>query len=546
MIEELVVWPIPSPSNHDVIRNPKWRNPIPYTSRSPLNSKDMNFISDMMMKELTWIDHILVEASGYSYTNCTSPRCLAWAPGGAAHAVPGQRTMIGSLIRDIEGKFLHPVGLQFVINMTSVNPQHWTINAIWWQGTIFRSFREMAEAYNNGQLEIVQVPEPDNAHTEHMSSSLNFRGIPRPEVPKRPRQSCSPDGARFTADGRHVEWLGWSFDFNLRSSTGFQIHDLQFLGERIVYELSMQELAVFYSGGDPHASHTVFFDSDALLGYSNTELFPGVDCPYDAKFFDAVHYHAGKPMTFKNVVCIFELDRGIPLRRHYASDYQGSYKYFQGMPDTVLVVRTIPTVDNYDYIVDIMLHQAGQVEVKTSLTGYVVSTFYHDSQQRGYGHRVGERAIANLHHHLAHFKVDLDVGGIENRFETLDIELESIPDSLNPGKFLLNRKVKRRLRRTETEAAYQYNFDTPTYLVFINNKTTNIFGEARGYRILSTGTSKLLLPPEYRGGRSWAWAQYQVGNNVQHQPVTPRTGGSRPIYISSREPVRHPDLYFNF
>lgn len=468
-----------------------------------------------MTQEIAVVDHILQEATGYSFSNC-SQRCLDWAPGGAPHASPGGHKMLGYLVRRVEGKFLHPVGLQFVLNMEQLDTDQWTVSFVSWQGQEFPSFQAMKRAHDQGVLAIKKLPIPDNVDTEKLVSSLNFRGQPRPERSQRGRKTYIPDGDRFAVTGRQVEWLGWSFNFNVRSSTGIQLHDVRFLKERIAYELSLQELIVQYSGGDAHSSHTLFFDSDAMLGYSGTELFPGVDCPSDAQFFDTVHFHKGKPLVFRKTVCIFEWDRGIPLRRHYASNYDGGYVYYQGMPDIALVVRTIPTIDNYDYVVDVMFHQDGKIEVKTSLTGYLVSTLYQGPQLDKYGYVVNDKAVANLHVHLANFKVDLDVAGTDNRLVTLDLKTEQIQDSLNPGKTIINRWFEKTLKETEKEAAYHYNFETPKYLVFTNEHSKNKYGNPRGYRLHISDAGKLVIPPEYRSARSFSWAQYQVSLDLSN------------------------------
>ena len=62
------------------------------------------------------------------------------------------------------------------------------------------------------------------------------------------------------------------------------------------------------------------------------------------------------------------------------------------------------------------------------------------------------------------------------------------------------------------DAAYSYNFDTPKYLIMYSESSRNAYGYPRGYRIHSESMTKLLLPKEYRGYRSRAWAEYQVRN----------------------------------
>ena len=51
--------------------------------------------------------------------------------------------------------------------------------------------------------------------------------------------------------------------------------------------------------------------------------------------------------------------------------------------------------------------------------------------------------MATLHNHFGNFKVDLDVAGTSNRFHTLDVSLEEIPDPIYPGETLQNRMFER-------------------------------------------------------------------------------------------------------
>ena len=189
----------------------------------------------------------------------------------------------------------------------------------------------------------------------------------------------------------------------------------------------LQEVGVLYSGGSPTPSHTSYYDSLALLGTRVSELFTGVDCPHNADYFDFVHFFQDKPYIFKNSACVFELNRGVPLRRHYQSNHEGGYFFTQGMPDNVLVFRQIVSVGNYDYVVDFMFHQAGQIEGKVSLTGYLLSTFYAGPGMNKYGNVVNEpTTLGSIHHHIINIKADLDIKGQSNRFKTMDIKLEEV------------------------------------------------------------------------------------------------------------------------
>ena len=121
------------------------------------------------------------------------------------------------------------------------------------------------------------------------------------------------------------------------------------------------------------------------LGMQSYELIPGIDCPASAEYFTFAHFLDGLPVLYENSACVFELNRGIPLRRHYESDHQGGYAWYHGMPDNVLVIRSVVTAWNYDYILDYIFHQQGGIEVVASLSGYILSNWFVGPEDNPYG-----------------------------------------------------------------------------------------------------------------------------------------------------------------
>ena len=69
--------------------------------------------------------------------------------------------------------------------------------------------------------------------------------------------------------------------------------------------------------------------------------------------------------------------------------------------------------------------QAGAIEARAISTGYILSTFYRP-EEAPYGFRLDENINGNIHHHMFHFKADLDIGGTSNRYETLDMSEETV------------------------------------------------------------------------------------------------------------------------
>ena len=242
------------------------------------------------------------------------------------------------------------------------------VNFVWFRGETYKNFEEMAEKYSKppgtGEPPVFE-------NNKDLYSSLHHRGDPVPERNQRGPRSFMPDGRRYTVTGHHVEWQGWSFDFNMRSIIGMQVHDLRFKGERIAYELSLSELGIIYSGASPITVRSAYLDTPWFIGRQAFQLFPGLDCPDHGTFFDFAHFMYFSPMVFPNSVCLFEHTKSVPLRRH-SEDQFGRVKYAQGMPGNVLILRSVVSVENYDYIMDYILYQNGAVEITTSLSGYIL------------------------------------------------------------------------------------------------------------------------------------------------------------------------------
>lgn len=155
----------------------------------------------------------------------------------------------------------------------------------------------------------------------------------------------------------------------------------------------MQELLTLHSGWSPAAAHAADLNTVHLLGSRAYELYPAVDCPADAYYFDAVHYVAGQPVNYRRSACVFEQPRATPLRRRRRRDpYRrssgdhGRSQRVDGLTDNVLIVRTVIVVDYYDYIIDLVLHQNAVVEAVCSISGSLNTHYYYapDAQRSGY------------------------------------------------------------------------------------------------------------------------------------------------------------------
>jgi hypothetical protein len=101
-----------------------------------------------------------------------------------------------------------------------------------------------------------------------------------------------------------------------------------------------------YSGDDPHQASTVWLDRAFGMGGMVREVILGYDCPADAILLNATVHDQGSS-TRRNAICVFERESGRPLSRHTGQgrNEMGAVKGYE------LVVRSVSTVGNYDYLV---------------------------------------------------------------------------------------------------------------------------------------------------------------------------------------------------
>lgn len=528
-VEEYIVGPTQQPNS---LKKRQFQGTIPFDSR-PVSKPELDFIEVLVGIVTQKLHRVLYESfDGYTYHNCSS-RCLTWSHD-VRQLQRGHRQVYIWFLRDEPGSYINPTGLELVINTSGNDASIWGLQKIFYYNQTFDSVRSFYQAYDNGKIYKISLKAP-NTKTETLYSSYERRGAAQPHKPLRPPEVFEPDGKRYTVSGQHIEYMGWSFDFRVRSSSGLQLFDIRFKNERIIYELSLQEAEAYYSGFDMTQMATNFLDSLWGLGFSNYELVSGVDCPNTATFFNNVHFcDTDKPQEIRKAVCLFEMNTAIPLRRHFDNDHAGGYRFYGGMPGSVLILRTITTAYNYDYVFDYVFHPNGVIEVRVSTTGYVQATHW-TSAEKPYGYQIYKGVAGTLHDHIMNYKVDFDVVERKNSYETIDIEIENITNPWYPGRYHVQKVLKRSIKNTEKASLFTYNFDRPKYLNFLSERSRNSNGVNRGYRIQIRDMAKQLYPDSWAPARGAAWSRYQMA--VTRYNNTEERSSSMYNQINPFEPV---------
>lgn len=488
-IEEYRVGPLPNP----VYKSDRVTVPFRYR---PLTEPELSAAVTFLNREVTTkAAKIIKESYDATMSEDCKEKCVDFqmmsTMGSSVSGQPHTRKMWFWNARVAEFFSLHPLDLLILVDLTSKDVDDYKIDKVFYGGDMFHSLDELVTAYEEGSLTKTRLEFPNI--DKNLYSTLNRKGTLFPSEPLSPPITYEPSGKRYSINGRHIKYLGWDFDVRMSTISGPQLFDIKFFDERIVYELSLQEVAVFYSANSPAIRFADYVDSIALIGTRARSLVSGADCPDHSTFLSTLHVteNNDEPLKVDRAFCVFEHNTGLPLRRHL-SGQGGKGKFYEGLMDTVLIVRTISTVVNYDYVFDFIFHQNGAIEVKVSSTGYILTSLRFPPED-DYGFQIRERITGNLHHHLFHFKVDIDIHGTANRFEAIDIVPEASDNTLWSdevnAKYHMTKIVRRQIK-SEKEAAIDYNFDAPNYLTFYNKDFKTSTGVPKAYRLLNRGMSK--------------------------------------------------------
>lgn len=392
-IKEYVVGPLPKPNTHRDVTLERYKTELPINARTVTIGEYALLFKFLTAEVFSKLGKLLKESFDVDKDKMLD--VFEQMPRGVRS---GDRKTWVSFFRDRSGLYIHPVGFEVLVNHESVKEQEWKVERLFYNGDYFDTVEQLRQKYEEGSVKKIVYKElPDYG-------SLKPRTKPLQIGP----QLFYAEGKRFSVSKNHVLYLDWSFAFGLSSLTGMRVFDVRFKGERIIYELSVQEAMSVYGSLTPGMMLTKFLDSSIGIGRFAHELVRGVDCPHEATFVDTYRYiDAPGPIRYRNSICIFEHNMGQPLRRHFSDFFHNSYG---GMVNSALVFRTITAIGNYDYMWDFIFYQTGSVEAKVHATGYISSSYLVEGNLK-FGHQVADKVLGNIHTHFINFKVDLDVLG---------------------------------------------------------------------------------------------------------------------------------------
>ncbi|KAH8660332.1 copper amine oxidase [Xylariales sp. PMI_506] len=343
--------------------------------------------------------------------------------------------------------------------------------------------------------------------TEDFDSDLDGRELPPPV-------SIQPYGPRYK-----LSRADNYFYITSTQARGISVFDIRFKGERVMYELGLQEALAHYAGDDPMAGGQEFLDTFFGMSNHTFELLPGYDCPAYADYLDTTFNRLGQSETLPNNICVFEFTSDSLLSRHATESYITASK------NTYLTVRSVSTMGNYDYTIDYV----------STWTAPSKSKYNNDE----YGHRIHEALSSSLHDHVISFKVNLDVAGPSN--DMVRLAVEPITLSYPWDKPYIDERNTMHLKEYPVNEEVGLNWPKNSgefYLVYSADKK-NAWGERKGYRITSgTGmgsTPHLTTLNSTTLGNSARWAEKDIWV-LRQKDIEPR--GADPLnYLSPGNPL---------
>ncbi|KAI0485351.1 putative copper amine oxidase [Xylariaceae sp. FL0804] len=258
----------------------------------------------------------------------------------------------------------------------------------------------------------------------------------------RPLTVQQPLGASFTVDGHLVTWQKWRFRLGFNWREGMVLHDVTYAGRELFHRLSLSEMFVPY--GDPRAPYSrksVFDVGDIGAGVAANNLALGCDCLGLIKYFSfVISDSSGNPVEKPNAVCMHEIDDGIGWKHT-----DGATKTVSVVRSRVLVLQTIITVGNYEYIFMWHLDQAAALHYRIQATGILSTVPIDRGVTVPWGTNVNDGVMAPYHQHVFALRIDPAIDGDRNSLaeeDSLPMPLDANDNPVGVGYVTESRVVR--------------------------------------------------------------------------------------------------------
>jgi len=333
-------------------------------------------------------------------------------------------------------------------------------------------------------------------------------GAQRP--PLNPIVVQQPRGPAFTVRGSAVDWDKWHFHLRMDPRLGMVVAMVTFddggRSRPIMYEGHLSEVFVPYMDPAPAWYFKSYMDAGEYgVGKLASSLVAGSDCPANSYYFDDwIVDDRGTLLNRPRIACLFERSDGEIAWRHWEAVRDQA----ESRPARVLVLRWIATAGNYDYVFDWSFQQDGTIGMAVGATGIDQVKAAAKNSATGteeYGTFIADNLVGVNHDHFFCFRLDLDVDGPVNSFET--VRLKRIRRN-GPRRSLWVAQPK--IIKVESQAKLNEDMHNPALWRVVNPHVKNAFGDPVSYQLVPGHNSGDLLDPDDYPRRRAAFADYQL------------------------------------
>jgi primary-amine oxidase len=369
----------------------------------------------------------------------------------------------------------------------------------------------------------------------------------------KPLVISQPEGPSFQVRGNEVRWQKWRFRFALHPREGLVLYTVGYEDQgrlrSILYRASLSETVVPYGDPDRAWAWRDAFD-EGEYGVGKFCVSVQQDAPPNAVFFDAAFADdLGKPYTAPKRVGLYERDGGV-LWRH--TDAEGRDQVRRARE---LVLFSVATIGNYDYLFHWIFKQDGSLEVDVGATGIMLPKGVREtdgsmSDDGGHhaGHLVAPGVVAPHHQHFFNFRLDFDVDGTKNSVAELNTEpVPAGPE--NPYQNAM--RVDERVLRDEAEAQRDLNLQQSRRWKVFNPSLKTGLGYAPGFLLVPAENAVPYVLPGSNIRRRAGFINHAVWVTRYHPeerhaagyyPNQSRGGEGLPVWAGNRESIRDQDL----
>lgn len=171
-----------------------------------------------------------------------------------------------------ESRTLLPQGLFFKIETTGRDPKKWKVLHWFYNNVLYNSTEEFRAAWMTPGF--VTTPSNLDGAWTRIDDLAGYDEEPQEDDALIKNESHNQ---KFTFDKeqKFVSWKGFEFHIAFSVATGLTLYDIRFQGERILYELGLQEALSQYAGSDPVQGAAKYLDSFWGMGGTMFQLVPG-------------------------------------------------------------------------------------------------------------------------------------------------------------------------------------------------------------------------------------------------------------------------------